>query len=93
MYNDIEELTAVYRPLSEGDSQTSTTPERYSLSEDELDKMVANASIPNLALAERYSLSEAELDKMVASASIPNLAALMKQGLDSGLISPQPKYK
>ena len=62
------EFTAVYRPLSEGDSQTSTTPERYSLSED-------------------------ELDKMVASASIPNLATLMKQGLASGLIAPQPKYK
>ena len=68
MSDDLEELTAVYRPLSEGDSQTSTTPERY-------------------------SLSEAELDKMVASASIPNLVAHMKQGLDSGLISPQPKYK
>ena len=68
MSDDIEELAATYRPLSEGDSQTSTTPERFSLSEDELDKMVANASIPNLA-------------------------ALMKQGLDSGLISPQPKYK
>ena len=68
MSDDLEELATVYRPLSEGDSQTSTTPERYSLSED-------------------------ELDKMVASASIPNLAALMKQGLDSGLISPQPKYK
>ena len=68
MSDDLEELTAVYRPLSEGDSQTSTTPERYSLSEDELDKMVANASIPNLA-------------------------TLMKQGLDSGLITPQPKYK
>ena len=68
MSDDLEELTAVYRPLSEGDSQTSTTPERYSLSEE-------------------------ELDKMVASASIPNLATLMKQGLDSGLISPQPKYK
>ena len=68
MSDDIEELATVYRPLSEGDSQTSTTPERFSLSEDELDKMVANASIPNLA-------------------------ALMKQGLDSGLISPQPKYK
>ena len=68
MSDDIEDLAATYRPLSEGDSQTSTTPERYSLSEDELDKMVANASIPNLA-------------------------ALMKQGLDSGLISPQPKYK
>ena len=66
--DDIEELATVYRPLSEGDSQTSTTPERYSLSED-------------------------ELDKMVASASIPNLATLMKQGLDSGLITPQPKYK
>ena len=68
MSDDIEELATVYRPLSEGDSQTSTTPERY-------------------------SLSEAELDKMVANASIPNLAALMKQGLDSGLITPQPKYK
>ena len=68
MIDDLEELATVYRPLSEGDSQTSTTPERYSLSEDELDKMVANASIPNLA-------------------------TLMKQGLDSGLISPQPKYK
>lgn len=68
MSDDLEELTAVYRPLSEGDSQTSTTPERYSLSED-------------------------ELDKMVASASIPNLATLMKQGLDSGLIAPQPMYK
>ena len=68
MSDDIEDLAATYRPLSEGDSQTSTTPERFSLSEDELDKMVANASIPNLA-------------------------ALMKQGLDSGLISPQPKYK
>lgn len=68
MSDDLEELTHVHRPLSEGDSQTSTTPERYSLSEE-------------------------ELDKMVASASIPNLATLMKQGLDSGLISPQPKYK
>lgn len=68
MPNDVDELLNVRKPLSEGDSQTSTTPERYSLSED-------------------------ELDKMVASASIPNLATLMKQGLDSGLISPQPKYK
>lgn len=68
MTDDFDGLTVVYRPLSEGDSQTSTT-------------------------TERYSLSEAELDKMVASASIPNLAALMKQGLDSGLITPQPKYK
>ena len=66
--DDIEDLATAYHPLSEGVSQMSTTPERYSLSEDELDKMVANASIPNLA-------------------------ALMKQGLDSGLISPQPKYK
>ena len=68
MPNDLDELLNVRKPLSEGDSQTSTTPERFSLSED-------------------------ELDKMVASASIPNLATLMKQGLDSGLISPQPKYK
>ena len=68
MIDDLEEFTVVYRPLSEGDSQTSTTPERFSLSEE-------------------------ELDKMVASASIPNLATLMKKGLDSGLITPQPKYK
>ena len=68
MRDDIEELSTVRKPLSEAYSQTSTTTERFSLSEDELDKMVANASIPNLA-------------------------ALMKQGLDSGLISPQPKYK
>ena len=68
MTDDFDDLLKVRQPLSEADSQTSTTTERYSLSEDELDKMVANASIPNLA-------------------------ALMKQGLDSGLISPQPKYK
>lgn len=68
MSDDSDDLLKVRQPLSEVYSQTSTT-------------------------TERYSLSEAELDKMVASASIPNLAALMKQGLDSGLISPQPKYK
>lgn len=68
MSDDFDYRLWVRQPLSEADSQTSTT-------------------------TERYSLSEAELDKMVASASIPNLAALMKQGLDSGLISPQPKYK
>lgn len=68
MTDDFENRLKVRQPLSAAYSQTSTT-------------------------TERYSLSEAELDKMVASASIPNLAALMKQGLDSGLISPQPKYK
>ena len=68
MSDDIKDLATAHHPLSERVYQMSTTPERYSLSEDELDKMVANASIPNLA-------------------------ALMKQGLDSGLISPQPKYK
>ena len=68
MTSYFDKLSRVRQPLSEVYSETSTTPERYSLSEDELDKMVANASIPNLA-------------------------ALMKQGLDSGLISPQPKYK
>ena len=68
MTSYFDKLSRVRQPLSEVYSQTSTTTERYSLSEDELDKMVANASIPNLA-------------------------ALMKQGLDSGLISPQPKYK
>lgn len=68
MSDDFKDLLKMHQPLSEAYSQTSTT-------------------------TERFSLSEAELDKMVASASIPNLAALMKQGLDSGLISPQPKYK
>ena len=68
MTSYFDKLSRVHQPLSEVYSETSTTTERYSLSEDELDKMVANASIPNLA-------------------------ALMKQGLDSGLISPQPKYK
>ena len=68
MPDDFDELLNVRKPLSEEYSQPSTTTERFSLSED-------------------------ELDKMVASASIPNLATLMKQGLDSGLISPQPKYK
>lgn len=68
MSDDSDDLFKVLPPLSEVYSQMSTTTERFSLSED-------------------------ELDKMVASASIPNLAALMKQGLDSGLISPQPKYK
>lgn len=68
MPDDSDDLFKVLPPLSEVYSQMSATTERFSLSED-------------------------ELDKMVASASIPNLAALMKQGLDSGLISPQPKYK
>ncbi len=68
MPDDSDDLFKVLPPLSEVYSQMSTTTERFSLSED-------------------------ELDKMVASASIPNLAALMKQGLVSGLISPQPKYK
>ena len=68
MTSYFDKLSRVRQPLSEVYSETSTTTERYSLSEDELDKMVANASIPNLA-------------------------ALMKQGLESGLISPQPKYK
>lgn len=68
MTSYFDKLSRVRQPLSEVYSETSTTTERYSLSEDELDKMVANASIPNLV-------------------------ALMKQGLDSGLISPQPKYK
>lgn len=68
MTSYFDKLSRVRQPLSEVYSETSTT-------------------------TERYSLSEAELDKMVANASIPNLAALMKQGLDSGLISPQPKYK
>ena len=33
-----------------------------------------------------------EFDAMVQKASLPNLAALLKQGLDQGLITPQKKY-
>lgn len=33
-----------------------------------------------------------EFDAMIAKASLPNLAALLKQGLDQGLIAPQKKY-
>ena len=47
------------------------------------------------AQEEKDDAKQAEelLDKMVAEASIPSLASLLKQGIENGLISPQPKYK
>ena len=35
---------------------------------------------------------EVDLDVIIARASLPNLAALLKQGMDKGLIQPQKKY-
>ena len=43
--------------------------------------------------AEEDKQTEDFLDKMVAEASIPNLVTLLKQGIEAGLVSPQPKYK
>ena len=43
--------------------------------------------------AEEDQQTEDFLDKMVAEASIPNLVTLLKQGIEAGLVSPQPKYK
>ena len=43
--------------------------------------------------AEEDQQTEYFLDKMVAEASIPNLVTLLKQGIEAGLVSPQPKYK
>ena len=37
-------------------------------------------------------LDEVDLDVIIARASLPNLAALLKQGMDKGLIQPQKKY-
>ena len=45
------------------------------------------------AAKEDQQQAEDFLDKMVAEASIPNLVTLLKQGIEAGLVSPQPKYK
>ena len=45
------------------------------------------------ATKEDRQQTEDFLDKMVAEASIPNLVTLLKQGIEAGLVSPQPKYK
>ena len=45
------------------------------------------------AAAKEDQQTEDFLDKMVAEASIPNLVTLLKQGIEAGLVSPQPKYK
>ena len=45
------------------------------------------------AAKEEDQQTEDFLDKMVAEASIPNLVTLLKQGIEAGLVSPQPKYK
>ena len=45
------------------------------------------------AAKEDQQQTEDFLDKMVAEASIPNLVTLLKQGIEAGLVSPQPKYK
>ena len=46
-----------------------------------------------VAAKEEDQQTEDFLDKMVAEASIPNLVTLLKQGIEAGLVSPQPKYK
>ena len=47
----------------------------------------------SVAAKEEDRQTEDFLDKMVAEASIPNLVTLLKQGIEAGLVSPQPKYK
>ena len=47
----------------------------------------------SVAAKEDQQQTEDFLDKMVAEASIPNLVTLLKQGIEAGLVSPQPKYK
>ena len=56
-----------------------------------LETVYANDATP--AAAEEDQQTEDFLDKMVAEASIPNLVTLLKQGIEAGLVSPQPKYK
>ena len=59
---------------------------------DLLDAVYANDATP-AAAKEEDQQTEDFLDKMVAEASIPNLVTLLKQGIEAGLVSPQPKYK
>ena len=58
---------------------------------DLLETVYANEVTP--AAAKEDQQTEDFLDKMVAEASIPNLVTLLKQGIEAGLVSPQPKYK
>ena len=58
---------------------------------DLLDAVYANDATPVAAKEDQQT--EDFLDKMVAEASIPNLVTLLKQGIEAGLVSPQPKYK
>ena len=59
---------------------------------DLLETVYANEVTPAAAKADQQQ-AEDFLDKMVAEASIPNLVTLLKQGIEAGLVSPQPKYK
>ena len=59
---------------------------------DLLEAAYANDATP-AATKEDQQQTEDFLDKMVAEASIPNLVTLLKQGIEAGLVSPQPKYK
>ena len=58
---------------------------------DLLEAAYANDATP--AATKDDQQTEDFLDKMVAEASIPNLVTLLKQGIEAGLVSPQPKYK
>ena len=58
---------------------------------DLLDAVYANEATSVAAKEDQQT--EDFLDKMVAEASIPNLVTLLKQGIEAGLVSPQPKYK
>ena len=58
---------------------------------DLLEAAYANDATP--AATKEDQQTEDFLDKMVAEASIPNLVTLLKQGIEAGLVSPQPKYK
>ena len=59
---------------------------------DLLESAYANGAA-SAAAKEEDQQTEDFLDKMVAEASIPNLVTLLKQGIEAGLVSPQPKYK
>ena len=59
---------------------------------DLLEAAYANEVTP-AATKEDLQQTEDFFDKMVAEASIPNLVTLLKQGIEAGLVSPQPKYK
>ena len=56
-------------------------------------KVARDLNATPAAAKEEDQQTEDFLDKMVAEASIPNLVTLLKQGIEAGLVSPQPKYK